>query len=180
MIPDWEHNYFGWLLNLNFLYKSYIGHPGFLRFRAQDSFHFFSASTGYALCLCHKRFSCVHHTSKRDCQCTLLYLKNYSNLLLKYNPSKENFLFEEYDKGDGAYIQREKKLKYRITWKHTMDHHPFIAHLIKLKTKNITLLINRLKFLRRRDPLKTHKTHWLKEIQMKTNEKCLWGVGGPQ
>ena len=144
---------------LVFLYKSYAGHPEFLRFRAQDSHHFFSASTAYALCLCHKRFSCVNHTSKRDCQCTLLYLKNYSNLLFKYNLYKENFLVEEYDKRDGAYIQREKKLKYKITWKHTMDHHPFIAHLIKLKTKNITSLLNRLKFFRGRDPLKTHKTH---------------------
>lgn len=115
---------------------------------------------------------------KQDCQCPLLYLKNYSNLLFKYNPYKENFLVEEYDKRDGAYIQREKKLKYRITWKHTMDHHPFIAHLIKLKTKNITFLINRLKFLRRRDPLKTHKTHWLKEIHMKINENFHQG-GGP-
>lgn len=132
------------------------------------------------LFVCHKKFSCVHCTSKQDCQCPPLYLENYSNLLFKYNPYKDNFLVEEYDKRDGAYIQRETKLQYKITWKHTMDHHPFIAHLIKLKTKNITLLINRLKFLRRRDPLKTHKTHWLKEIQMKTNEKCHWGVGGPQ
>ena len=95
---------------LVFLYKSYAGYPGFLRFRAQNSLHFFSASTGYTPCLCHKRFFCVHCTSKRDCQCPLLYLKNYSNLLFKYNLYKENFLVEEYDKGDGAYIQREKKL----------------------------------------------------------------------
>ena len=67
------------------------------------------------LFVCHKKFSCVHCTSKQDCQCPLLYLKNYSNLLFKYNPYKENFLVEEYDKRDGAYIQREKKLKYRIT-----------------------------------------------------------------
>ena len=52
----------------------------------------------------------VYGTSKQDCQCPLLYLKNYSNLLFKYNPYKENFLVEEYDKRDGAYIQREKKL----------------------------------------------------------------------
>lgn len=59
-----------------------------------------------------------------------------------------------------------------------MDHHPFIAHLIKLKTKNITFLINRLKFLRGRVPLNTHKTHGLKAIQMKINEN-FHQEGGP-
>ena len=37
-------------------------------------------------------------------------MKNYSNLFFKYNPYKENFLVEEYEKRDRAYIQREKKL----------------------------------------------------------------------